>query len=113
MSAGDVIFRPQRIKSDKDFNAVINQCDIIYCAYRDHLHSSGLVSKAAAMQKPLIVSDGELLAKRVLEYRLGCVLQEQTAEACLAALRVMNTPGYREDFRNNKERTIQRGPFFR
>lgn len=94
----NVLFSPQRIASEGDFNAIIASCDIIYCVYRDHLHSSNIVSKAAAFHKPLVVSDGELMAKRVRDYDIGCVLEKQTAEACLAVLRKMSTSEYRASF---------------
>ena len=94
----NVIFSPDPICSEPEFNAITIACDIIYCAYKGHLHSSNIISKAAAFGKPLLVSDGALMAKRVRDYGLGCVLEKQTAEACLAALREMSTPEYRQRF---------------
>ncbi len=91
----NVVFSPQRIASEGDFNAIVSSCDMIFCVYRDHLHSSNVISKAVAFRKPLLVSEGELMAKRVREYGVGSVLPEQTPEACLAALREMSSPEYR------------------
>jgi glycosyltransferase involved in cell wall biosynthesis len=91
----NVVYSPNPIPSEPEFNALITACDIVYCAYKGHLHSSNVLSKAVAFRKPLLVNDGELMAKRVREYGIGCVLLEQTAEACLKAFREMSTPEYR------------------
>lgn len=94
----NVIFSPNPIGSEDEFNAVIKACDLIYCVYKAHLHSSNVLSKAAAFGKPVLVSDGALMAERVQRYSLGCVLAEQTAESCLARLREMGTREYRERY---------------
>jgi UDP:flavonoid glycosyltransferase YjiC (YdhE family) len=70
----------------------------MYCAYKGHLHSSNIISKAVAFRKPLLVSDGELMAKRVRDYGIGCVLREQTTEACLKSFHEMRTPEYQQNF---------------
>ncbi len=92
----NVIFFPQAVTLESDFNAIVAACDVIYGVYRNHLHSSGLISKAAAFGKPLLVSEGALMAKRVRDYGIGRVVPEQTPQACLRMLREMNTPQYRE-----------------
>ena len=89
---GNVIFSPQAVPSESDFNAIIESCDIIYAIYRDHPHSSNVISKAAAFGKPVLVNRGELMAKRVEEYRMGCILTEFSAEGCIKALRQMSSP---------------------
>ncbi|MFM7182024.1 MAG: glycosyltransferase [Verrucomicrobiales bacterium] len=95
---GNVIYSPHTIVSEPEFNAIIQACDILYCAYKGHIHSSNVISKAAAFRKPVIVSDGELMAKRVREYGLGVVLRGRNSTACLEALRELAAPGFREAF---------------
>lgn len=95
---GNVIYSPHTIASEPEFNAIIQACDILYCAYKGHIHSSNVISKAAAFRKPVIVSDGELMAKRVREHGLGVVLRERSSTACLEALRELATPGFMEAF---------------
>lgn len=92
----NVIYSPSTIPTESEFNAVVRSCDIIYALYRDHPHSSNVVSKAAIFGKPLLVSAGELMAKRVREYALGMVLDEPTPENCLAALRRMSGKDFLE-----------------
>jgi hypothetical protein len=89
----NVLFSPQTVPSESDFNAVIESCDIVYCVYRDHPHSSNVISKAAAFQKPVLVNRDELMAKRVKDYRIGCVLPFCNALSCIQTLRQMTTPG--------------------
>ena len=90
----NVIFSPGSIPSESDFNAIVNCCDLLYCVYQDHLHSSNVISKAAAFRKPVLVTSGELMAKRVEDYQMGAVLTERTSEACIKALRRMGSPEY-------------------
>jgi hypothetical protein len=86
----NVVFSPEAIPSEGDFNAVVQSCDILFCVYRDHLHSSGVVSRAAAFRKQVLVNSGGLMANQVEEYSLGYVLTDFSAKACLEALRQMS-----------------------
>jgi hypothetical protein len=95
----NVLFLPQPVTSEGDFNAIVRSCDLLFCVYKDHLHSSNLVSKAAAFKKPVLVNHGELMAKRVIEYRLGKVLSTAGSGACLDALREMATDAYMHEYR--------------
>jgi glycosyltransferase involved in cell wall biosynthesis len=94
----NIIFLPQAVTLESDFNAIVAACDVVYGVYRDHLHSSGLLSKAAAFGKPLLVSEGALMAKRVRDYGIGRVVPIQTPQACLKMLKEMGTPECREFF---------------
>ena len=97
----NVIFSPHSIPSESEFNAIIKACDILYCAYKGHLHSSNVISKAAAFGKPVLVSGGELMAKRITEYRMGTVLTERTADACIKALRLMVTSEFQQEMKES------------
>jgi hypothetical protein len=77
----------QRIADERALNAVIASSDIIYAAYTDFPNSSGILSKAAVFERPLIVSDGYLMAERTRAYNLGEVVKERDMDGIKAALR--------------------------
>jgi len=86
-SARTAIFLLQRIPENAAFNAVVSACDVLFAAYHDFPHSSNMLTLAAHLEKPIIVSEGHLMARRVREYRLGEVVPEADATAALVALR--------------------------
>jgi len=94
----NVVFSPKPIPSENDFNAIIAACDIIYTVYRDHFHSSNVISKAVAFRKPVLVTAGELMAKRVKDYGIGHILPEHDAKACFMALQEMSAREFQENF---------------
>lgn len=74
------------IKNDGDFIAVLNNCDIIYAAYLDFPGSSNILSYAAFLNKPIIVSDNYLMAKRVKVYGIGLAIPQNDPVKCLEAI---------------------------
>ncbi len=83
----------QRIPSEPCLSDLIEACDVISAAYIDFPHSSGIQSKAAVLSKPLIVSDGYLMAERSRRYRMGEVVPQDNARALLeAVLRITKDP---------------------
>lgn len=74
------------ITNDEDFVAVLNHCDIIYAAYLDFPGSSNVLSYAAFLKKPVIVSEGFLMEKRVKEYGIGLAIPKNEPQKCLAAI---------------------------
>jgi hypothetical protein len=75
-----------RIPNEPCFNDLLAAGDVVFAAYWDFPHSSGMVTKAAVFHKPLIVSDGHLMAERVRRYHLGEVIPQRDARALLEAL---------------------------
>jgi len=96
-SAGNVYAHLQYISSDKEINAVISVSDVVYAAYKDFPNSSNILTKAAVFKKPVIVSDGYVMAERVREYGLGEVVTEGDAEGIAKTLRRMLAEGYSEN----------------
>lgn len=96
-SAGNVYAHLQYISSDKEINAVISVSDVVYAAYKDFPNSSNILTKAAVFKKPVIVSDGYVMAERVREYGLGEVVTEGDAEGIAKTLRRMLADGYSEN----------------
>jgi glycosyltransferase involved in cell wall biosynthesis len=79
----------QRIPDGEEFNAFINLCDIIFAAYIDFKYSSNIMTKAALFKKPIIVSEGGLMAARVRRFKTGVVIEQENTEQCLAAIELL------------------------
>lgn len=77
----------QRIADERTFNAVITSSDVIYAAYTDFPNSSGLLSKAAFFERPVVVSEGYLMAERTREFGLGEIVRERDLAGIKTALR--------------------------
>ena len=78
-------------------NSVYSVSDVVVAAYREFPNSSNALTKAAVFQRPIVVSDGYLMAQRVRKFGLGEVIPEGDAEALVAALRRMLVPGYSDE----------------
>lgn len=96
--APHAIFHCERIPDERAYNSLIQASDVLFAAYIDFPHSSNTLTKAAIFEKPIIVSDGHLMAARVRKYRLGEVVPQGDAQAALRAIRrVVDDPsGWRE-----------------
>lgn len=80
------LFHTSRLPTEADYNALLQSCDVVCAVYRDFPHSSNTLTKAAVFERPIIVSEGHLMARRVREYRLGEVVPQDDAAALLAAI---------------------------
>lgn len=83
----------------EEFDDVCRCCDVLYLAYLDFPSSSNMLAKAALFEKPVIVSDGSLMAERTREYRLGEVIPEGDLEAAECAILMLTSdlPGWTEE----------------
>ncbi|MGB2403331.1 MAG: glycosyltransferase [Akkermansiaceae bacterium] len=99
-SAGNVFAHLQHISTDVEMNAIINISDVVYAAYRDFPNSSNILTKAAVFEKPVIVSDGYVMAERVREYGLGEVVAEGDLDEILEALNRMLASEYSDELRS-------------
>ena len=92
-----VIYHGERVPDERAYNSLVQACDVLFAAYVDFPHSSNTLTKAAVFEKPIVVSDGHLMAARVREYRLGEVVPQGDSEAALRAIRsiVDDLPGWR------------------
>lgn len=84
---------------EPSMNSVIAASDVMVAAYRQFPNSSNALTKAAVFQRPIIVSDGYLMAERVRNYQLGEVIPEGDVEALSAALKKMLQPDYYDKLR--------------
>lgn len=87
IAAPSAMFHLNRVPEGPPYNAILRACDVIFAAYRDFPNSSNSLTKAAVFEKPLIVSEGHLLAKRVREYRMGEIVPQDDPKATLDAIR--------------------------
>lgn len=67
-------------------NGLIAHCTVLFAAYLDFPHSSNILTKAALLEKPVVVSDGWLMAERVRRFRLGEVVPQGDDHAMTAAI---------------------------
>lgn len=67
-------------------NHLLAACDVIVAAYWDFPHSSGIQTKAAMLKKPLIVSDGYLMAERARRYGIAEVVPQKDPQALRDAI---------------------------
>ncbi len=62
----------ERIETEAEFNALIQQVNLIFAVYPDFTNSSGLLTKAGLFGKPVLVAAGDTcMADRVQKYNLG------------------------------------------
>lgn len=72
---------------DATMNALIRTADVVFAAYTNFPNSSNVMTKAAMLERPILVSDGHLMAERVRKWRLGAVVPEGSAEAMIVEIR--------------------------
>ncbi len=77
------------IGDESVFNELILASDVIFAAYRNFSRSSNMLAKAAIFRKPILVSDGSLMAKRVRYYQMGIVVQMDDISDMKIALNLM------------------------
>jgi glycosyltransferase involved in cell wall biosynthesis len=73
-------------------NAVMRGSDVLFAAYSDFPHSSNTLTKAAILRKPVIVSEGHLMAERVRRYGLGMTVPQDDVEAVVKAILRLTPP---------------------
>jgi hypothetical protein len=81
------LFHLARIPDGNCYNAVIDAADVVFCAFQNFRFSSNTQTKAALLERPVIVSEGHLMAERVRKYQLGEIIPEDDPHAALAAIR--------------------------
>jgi len=67
--------------TDFEFIQVIQHSDIIYLAYENFFHSSGIQLKAAHFKKPIIAGPHHLIPDRTRKFQLGWCLPSITPQA--------------------------------
>lgn len=62
--------------TDAEFDAILQASTAVFAVYRDWRSSSNLLTKAAQAEKPVLVSEGGLMAERVKRYGTGLAAPE-------------------------------------
>lgn len=95
---------PRYLESEAEFNELILISNFIFAVYRNFYDSSNMLAKAAVFNKPILVSNQYLMGKRVREYGIGAVSDEEDANQMMQAIE--NLP-LSEDLTKNFERYRQ------
>jgi len=75
-----------RIPGEPCLNDMMAHCDVVFAGYWDFPHSSGIQSKAAFLKKPLIISEGYLMAERARRFHLGEIIPQKDPRALFEAI---------------------------
>ena len=83
----------QVVPDGNEFNSLAAECDVLYCHYLNFPHSSNLLTKAALLRRPVLVSDRHCMAERVAAHHLGAGVTEGDVDGIEAGLaRLMEEP---------------------
>ena len=82
-------FHFERIPDESSFNALVDLCHILFAAYEKFPHSSNILTKAAILEKPVIVSKKFCMAERVEKFKLGLSIDEGAVLQCIEAIRYL------------------------
>lgn len=74
------------VSDEREFNAIIQNADILFAVYRNFRNSSNMLGKAAYFEKPILVSEGYLMGDRVCRYGIGLAVPQDDVQAMLCAL---------------------------
>jgi hypothetical protein len=84
----------QHISSESSLNQVLQISDVVFAAYTDFPNSSNIMTKAAFLRRPVLVSQGHLMGELVHRYRLGECVPAGDGAALRATLRRMVAADY-------------------
>jgi len=85
---------------EKTMNSVVAASDVMVADYRQFPNSSNALTKAALFERPIVESEGYLMAERVKKYGMGEVVPEGDVEALVVAIQKMVKPEYYENLRS-------------
>jgi hypothetical protein len=98
--------------SDATMNAAMVTSDVVFAAYTNFPNSSNVMTKAARFNRPIIVSDGFLMAERVRLHGTGRIVPEGDVPAIvaaileLAAVKPQPVSGYEAFYEKHSEETL-------
>lgn len=91
----NVMVHLEPIEGEAAFNAVVAASSVLYLAYQDHPHSSGLLGKAAHFGKLVVVGRRGCMHERVRRFRLGLSIPADSADHAVRAIRALCDPARR------------------
>lgn len=101
-NAPNVLTHLARIRSDATLNALIQASNVVFAAYSNFPNSSNMMTKAAMLERSIIVSDNYLMAERVRKYGLGSIVPEGSVEDMIIQIRHLCDQGcnLKADYKN-------------
>lgn len=93
-------------------NNLIAASDMVFAAYTDFPNSSNMMTKAAYFKRPIIVSDGHLMAERVRAYGTGKIVPEGDVQAIVGAIKELSdstslaNPNYEDFYQKHSESAL-------
>ena len=85
VTAGRAVVHDRHL-TDHELAMAFAACDRVLLPYRSHYGSSGILSTAAAMSKPVIASDFHLIGRRVTDHALGVTHANEDARSLATAI---------------------------
>jgi hypothetical protein len=76
----------ESIPDGTEYNSLFLISDMIFAVYSSFYHSSNSLTKAALFERPVIVSEGHLMAERVAKYRTGLAISEEDISKCIETI---------------------------
>ncbi len=77
------LFLLERIPQETQFNALVNECDVLYAVYKDFPGSSNVLTKAAIFHKLVLVAQGYVMESRTKEFKLGLSVDDSQNDLSL------------------------------
>ncbi len=85
-----------RMPDTQSYNAVISAADVLALPYIDWPYSLNTLTKAAALRKPVIATDGGVLGQRVRTFKLGTLIAKPSPNLFSEALAQYETISQRQ-----------------
>lgn len=76
-----------RFDDEAEFDGLLAAADVLFAVYQDFPYNSGILSKAAAMAKPIVVASGGVMERRVRQFELGAAVDANDVTSAAAAIR--------------------------
>lgn len=89
----NIYISEEYLSDETVFNEIMSVSTIIWGLYKDFDRSSNILTKAALLFKPIIVSNRFLMGQRVNKYQIGVAVSESNIETLINGIDwVMNNP---------------------
>ena len=105
----------EHIEDETEFNTVFAACDMHYAVYETFAHSSGILTKAAFFEKPVIVAKGFCMEERIRRFGMGVAVEQNHVTQIVAAIERLiadamgRAPGEAPDYAGcRREHSIER-----
>jgi len=90
---GNLLVCDERVDDEGIFNDVISRASQLFLLYRDFAYSSGMQSKAAYFNKPMLATAGSLMGDRTQSFGIGLTTNaDASAQELMAACQQLADP---------------------